>query len=150
MITHRITTFLIALVLPLVCLSCAAPSSGSSPTAMPLATATPVPPSARLLGHWENTENGDIMSFYAEGTMTYASSCGLSIGDYRFLEDDLIRVDMRPQRDETPYSRVLELRMEGDTLELVSIGQNSSLKLKRTSSRNPQTASTACSTEQPQ
>jgi hypothetical protein len=92
------------------------------------------------------------MSFYAEGTMTYTSRCGVSVGDYRFLEDDLIRIDMRPQHDQAAYSRILELRIEGDKLELVSMGQSSAptVKLIRTSSRQPPTATAQCPAAQPQ
>jgi hypothetical protein len=142
---RRYCNILFALAVVFMCAGCGElPIIGSPPPTIE-ASPTPQPASERLIGHWKNPETGYIMSFYQEGTVTYESPCGLSIGDYRFLKEDLVRVNWQGYQETPGYSQIIDIEFENDTLMITSSAQYPTLILNRVLDRNLEVASTPCS-----
>jgi hypothetical protein len=79
---------------------------------------TPLPPESAILGQWKNNDESLILSFYKDGTIVYSDPdcCRATIGDYRFMDDTHIRVDMGATETKPAYATIIHIKLDGDTL----------------------------------
>lgn len=79
-----------------------------------------------IVGRWQEVDDSEVIEFYKDGTVTIEGANGNFTGDYRFVDDTHIRLDVPTLFGTTAL--VAEVNMSGDNLTLSYNGQKSEYK----------------------